>query len=416
MDTYNLAMILIFVIGYLFIIFEHQIGINKATSALFTAVILWALQFHIHQGASFEHLNQHLANITAVILFLFGALTIVEMIHAHGGFNLVAQWINLHSKVATLWVISIITFFLSAVLDNLTTTIVMVMLIKKIIANREDRLCFGSAVVIAANAGGAWTPIGDVTTTMLWVGGQISTGPTITALFLPSLACLVVALAFFSYLLRGKKAEILEKQALTIDPAGKALFILGIILLVLVPVFKMVTGLPPFMGMLFSVSILWLVTDLMHRHDDTSQHLRILSILPRVDFSGMIFFLGILLSVGALETAGLLHDLADWLNSTVTSKEALATYVGIISAIIDNIPLVAACMGMYDLATYPMDSTLWQLIAYTAGTGGSLLIIGSAAGVAFMGIEKVDFFWYIRKATIPAALGYFAGIGVYLLM
>ena len=418
LSPYSFATIVVFVIGYLLIIFEHAVNINKATSALLMAVGCWSLQFADRSNANWSnlHLSEHLANVSQVIIFLLGALTIVETIHIHGGLNLIARLVRIHSKKRALWGIGILAFFLSSVLDNLTTTIVMVMLMRKLIPNIRDRLLFGSAIVIAANAGGAWTPIGDVTTTMLWVGGQVSSGATIRALFLPSIVCLFVSLLWFSKYLQGSMEFFSVDEEMPLAPKGKLIFILGILSLIFVPIFKMLTGLPPFMGMLFSMSIIWLVTDLLHHKYDERQHLRIVSILPRLDLSGIFFFLGILLSVDALQTAGILKALSVWFDQVIPSKVIIATVIGVVSAIIDNVPLVAACMGMYNLADYPMDHYFWQLIAFCAGTGGSMLIIGSAAGVAFMGLEKVDFFWYIRKATIPAALGYLAGIGTFLLM
>jgi Na+/H+ antiporter NhaD/arsenite permease-like protein len=417
-DPYHFLILLVFSLGYLFIIFEHATGINKATSALLMAIILWAIQFADPRAADWnvEHLSKHLADVSQVILFLMAALTIVEIIHAHGGLNIVTKFMKFRSKVTSLWVISIIAFFLSSVLDNLTTTIVMVMILRKVIKDHEDRLVFGAAVVIAANAGGAWTPIGDVTTTMLWVGGQVSTLQIMKNLFIPSFLCLTASLSWFSLKLKGVMHVDLKGETFVLEPKGKTVFILGVISLISVPIFKVVTGLPPFMGILFAMSFMWLVTDLLHKKYEERQHLRVQALLPRLDLSGILFFLGILLSVNALETAGLLKQLAFFIDTNISSKTLIATIIGLASAVIDNVPLVAACMGMYDLKTYPTDSSFWQLIAFTAGTGGSILIIGSAAGVAFMGMEKVDFFWYLKKAAIPAAIGYFVGIGAFLLL
>lgn len=417
-DFHHILMILGFVIGYFFIIFEHSTGVNKATSALLMAVFCWAVQFsdsRVHDW-NVEHLNEHLASVSQVILFLLGALTIVEIIHAHGGLNVISQLVRFRSKTKSLWVIGLLAFFLSSVLDNLTTTIVMVMMLRKIIKEQEDRLIFGSAVVIAANAGGAWTPIGDVTTTMLWVGGQLSTFPLMKILFLPSLSCLFTMLAYFSLQLKGTREVETYDDKEIYEPEGKVIFIVGILSLISVPIFKVLTGLPPFMGILFSMSFMWLFTDLLHKKHGDRDHLRVMSLLPRLDLSGILFFLGILLSVDALETAGILKHLALFLDNAIPSKEMIAVIIGLVSAVIDNVPLVAACIGMYDLTTYPQDSMFWQLIAFTAGTGGSILIVGSAAGVAFMGMEKVDFFWYLKKAALPAALAYFVGIATFLLL
>ena len=303
--------------------------------------------------------------------------------------------------------------FLSSVLDNLTTTIVMVSLIRKVIQDREDRWTIGSAIVIAANAGGAWTPIGDVTTTMLWIGGQLSTGNIISSLFFPSIACMILALIPLQFFLKGEVQHQLAKQKT--ETHALLVLILGISVLVSVPVFKYLTGLPPFMGILFGLGILWIVTDFLHRDYPERHNLRVVEIMKRIDLPSVVFFLGILLAVGALHEVGILGDLANFLDMTLKSPILIATVIGLLSAVVDNVPLVAAAMGMYDLASYPMDSPFWEMIAYAAGTGGSLLIIGSAAGVVFMGIEKVSFFFYLKRVTLSAAVGYFGGITVYLL-
>lgn len=408
----------IFVIGYLMIIFEAHIGVNKATSAILMAVICWALQFAdpnaIQQNT--HRLLEHLANVSQVVLFLLGAVTIVETIQAHGGFAIIANFLRFPSKRVSLWVVGIVAFFLSAVLDNLTTTIVMCVMLRKIIHDKQDRLLFGAAIVIAANAGGAWTPIGDVTTTMLWLGGQVSTIPLIQKLFLPSVACLVVSLACFTPIIRGRIEAKVANYKEEIAPKGELVLVCGLLSLVFVPIFKVLTGLPPFMGILFAMSFIWLLTDILHGEEATRAHLKVTSTFGRLDLASIFFFLGILLSVDALETAGVLKQFAIWLDQTIPSKALIASLIGVVSAVIDNVPLVAACMGMYDLATYAPDHPFWLLIAFCAGTGGSLLIIGSAAGVAFMSLEKVSFFWYLRRAALPALLGYGAGIGIYLLL
>jgi Na+/H+ antiporter NhaD/arsenite permease-like protein len=406
----------IFVVGYLMIIFEHQIGINKATSSLLMAVGCWSVQF-ADDGIFAENtrrLAENLAGVSQIVLFLLGAITIVETINVHGGFSIIADFIRVHSKKLCLILVAVLSFFLSAVLDNLTTTIVMVVLLRRIITHTQDRLIFGSAIVIAANAGGAWTPIGDVTTTMLWLGGQVTTLPLIQKLFIPSLVCLIVSTLALTFFVKGKiQSEIVGKA--TLEHGGVLVLVAGILSLVFVPVFKVMTGLPPFMGMLLSMSFIWLLCDFLHRPEERS-HLRVISIFPKIDLSSIFFFLGILLSVGALETCGVLKELAVWLDTQVPSKVAVASLIGVASAVVDNVPLVAASMGMYDLQTYQPDHPFWLLIAFCAGTGGSMLIIGSAAGVAFMSLEKVDFFWYLKKAALPAALGYAAGIGAYLLL
>lgn len=413
----NIVSMSIFVFGYLAIMFEHRLGVNKATPAIIMAVLLWIVQFAdpLLTSTAQHELNQHLAEVSQIILFLLGALAIVEIIHVHGGLGMVSRLMQVQSKRLALFVVGLVTFFLSAILDNLTTTIVMVVMLKKIVRESEDRLLFGSVVVIAANAGGAWTPIGDVTTTMLWVGGQISAFSIMKALFIPSILCLLGALACIIPKVSGKldinEQDPLDKK----QPKSRTILTVGLFLLMFVPLFKGITGLPPFMGILFSLGIMWLLTDLLHRQHADRDHLRVISVLPRLDLSGILFFLGILLAVGALETAGVLRDLALWLDSVIPSKEAIGVIIGIISAVVDNVPLVAASMGMYSIVSFPTDSPFWELIAYCAGTGGSLLVIGSAAGVAFMGLEKVDFFWYVRRVGVAALVGYLLGVAAYLL-
>ncbi len=415
-SAYSNWMIAIFTLGYLMIIFEHQIGINKATSALLMAIGCWIFQFADKAGGADNvvHLSEHLADVSQVVLFLLGAVTIVETISSHGGFSIIADFVRVSSKRACLCLVAILSFFLSSVLDNLTSTIVMVVLLRRIITHTQDRIIFGSAVVIAANAGGAWTPIGDVTTTMLWLGGQVTTVPLIKQLFLPSIACLVVSVGALCFSVRGKiQSDVVQRAA--VEHKGELVLVCGVLSLVFVPIFKMLTGLPPFMGILFSLSFMWLLTDFLHRPVERN-HLRVISMFQKVDLSSIFFFLGILLSVGALETAGVLKNLSIWIDGEVPSKTVVAFLIGAASAVVDNVPLVAATMGMYDMSTFGPDHPFWLLIAFCAGTGGSMLIIGSAAGVAFMSLEKVTFFSYFRRAALPAALGYIAGIGVYLLM
>jgi Na+/H+ antiporter NhaD/arsenite permease-like protein len=312
--------------------------------------------------------------------------------------------------------VGFISFFLSSVLDNLTTTIIMVTLIGKLIDKGDERLIMGGAVIIAANAGGAWTPIGDVTTTMLWIGGQLSTFEIMRSLFFPSLACLVVALLCLHWVLKGDFSIHNGSDAEPEEPMGTTIFWLGVACLIFVPVFKLTTGLPPFMGIIFGLGLMWLFTDLMHRHDEERDYLRVPHIITNIDVSSVLFFLGILLAIDALHTAGLLDALANWMDQTIGNADIIAIAIGLASAVVDNVPLVAAVMGMYPLEHYPVDSQFWNMIAYCAGTGGSILVIGSAAGVAFMGLERVQFFWYFRHVGIPAAAGYFVGFGVYKLL
>lgn len=411
-------MIAIFAIGYSLIIFEHKFHINKATSAILMAVALWSVQFAdaFYAQVNMHKFTEHLADVSQVILFLLSAVTIVETIHAHGGFAMVANAIRISNKKICLWVVAFLAFFLSSVLDNLTTTIVLVVMIKKLIESPKDRLVFGATVVIAANAGGAWSPIGDVTTTMLWIGGQVTTIPLVTNLFIPSIATLIAATLCLTFSVGGHIQKKIVDRKDIMEPKGELVFVVGILSLLFVPVFKLLTGLPPFMGILFSLSFMWLLTDLLHQKYDGRSHLRIASVMSRVDFSSIFFFLGILLSVNALETAGVLKQFACWLDGTVANKDLVAIFIGVASAVIDNVPLVAGAMGMYDLHQFGPDHPFWLLIAFCAGTGGSILVIGSAAGVAFMGLEKVDFFWYVKKAALPATVGYVAGIAAYLLL
>jgi NhaD family Na+/H+ antiporter len=413
-----ILILIIFVLGYVAIIFEHSFKINKSAIALLIAVICWAVYFLFSTKIAQEDLatfGHHISDIAQIIFFLMGAMALVELIDSHRGFKIVTDLIRTRSKLKMLWLISIITFFLSSVLDNLTTTILMVSLLRKLIPQRDERIALGCIIVIAANAGGAWTPIGDVTTTMLWINGQLSTLPVIKALFLPSIVSLLVPICVYSFWMKGKYpvVDLPEKEAKP-EYGAHLVFILGILGLIFVPIFKALTGLPPFMGVMIALAVLWLVTDLLHYKVESRQHLTVPYILTRIDTSGILFFLGILLTVNALGTAGILNDLAHWLNTQVKSFTLIATLIGLFSAIIDNVPLVAATMGMYPLSQVPTDASLWHMIAYAAGTGGSILIIGSSSGVAFMGLEKVDFVTYLKKAALPALLGFFAGLGVYL--
>lgn len=418
-STLSHAMILfVFVIGYLAIMFEYRLKVNKTASALLMAVLTWAFLFLI-QGADLSHgltiLGEHLSEVSQIIIFLLGAMTLVELIDLHKGFKVVTDLIQTSSKKKMLWMIGLFTFFLSAILDNLTTTIVMVSLLRKLVPETKDRMVLGSLVVIAANAGGAWTPIGDVTTTMLWINGNITSLNVMKALFIPSIASLVAALAILGLGLKGHYPHPAEKgELMRPEPGSKLVFFCGLGALVFVPIFKAFTGLPPFMGILIGLGFLWLVTDVLHGDDETREHLKVPYVFTRIDTSGILFFLGILLCISALDTAGLLTNLAQFLDQYVGNISVIATIIGVISAIVDNVPLVAAGMGMYDLQTYPVDSFLWQMLAFCAGTGGSILIIGSAAGVALMGIEKIDFIWYIKKISWVALISYLVGVGVYI--
>lgn len=408
----------VFLIGYVLITLEHFINVNKTTTALIMAVIGWALLFPFQICENLTNLEcfaKDLSNVTQIVFFLLGALAIVEIINHHQGFKIISDYVHVGSKLKLLWVMGIVTFFLSSILDNLTTTIVMVSLLKKLVVEDEDRLILGGGIVIAANAGGAWTPIGDVTTTMLWIGGELSTYATLKDLVFPSFVCLVFSLLVLSIPLRGHFVVNPLKDTQEVQPLGMTMLILGIASLVFVPIFKVLTGLPPFMGVLLGLSVMWVVSDLYHTWDGR-EDLKVPQALARVDLSSTLFFLGILLAVGTLDAANLLDRLAIWLDSHIGNTAIIATIIGLASSIVDNVPLVAASMGMYDIAHYPQDSEFWQLVAYCAGTGGSILVIGSAAGVVFMGLEKVDFFWYLKRISLAALVGYFAGIGAYLLV
>jgi Na+/H+ antiporter NhaD/arsenite permease-like protein len=412
--------IIVFVVGYLLITLEHNIHIDKAATAIITGVLCWTLYslsgVEAHHIA--EHLGHHLSGIAGILFFLIGAMTIVELIDAHQGFEVITQQIRTRDKRRLLWVIGILTFFLSSILDNLTTTIVIVVLLKKLITNPKDRLYFIAATVIAANAGGAWSPIGDVTTTMLWIGGQLSAGNIVVKLILPSITALIVPLVLISWKLKGDLKEMVnssDDQENGVHPGEKKLIlILGVGLLLMVPVYKMITHLPPYMGMMLSLGILWLTTEIIHREKphEHKKSLSVLKALERMDMPSILFFFGILL---ALETQGTLPSLARWLDTSVGNMDVVVIITGILSAIVDNVPLVAAAMGMYSLGDIPADSRFWEMLAFCAGTGGSMLIIGSAAGVAAMGLEKITFGWYFQKISWIALLSYFAGIGVYFL-
>ncbi len=411
--------LLVFGLGYLAIILEYSIRVNKTAVALLIAVLCWAIYF----GCSALTLDQdllklgaHVSDVSQIIFFLMGAMTLVELIDSHKGFKIITDIVRTNSKKKMLWIIAIAAFLLSAVLDNLTTTILMVSILRKMIPTRKDRFLLSCVVVVAANAGGAWTPIGDVTTTMLWINGQISTLSVIRALFLPSLVSVLIPMCWYSMQQKGEYAETAPEEFNVIpEPGARLVLGLGIGALIFVPIFKALTGLPPFMGILIGLAVLWLVTDILHHKYEHRQHLRVPTVLTKIDTSGVLFFLGILLCINALETAGILADLAVWLEREVHNQAIIATLIGVFSAIIDNVPLVAGTIGMYPLSEFPMDSSLWHMIAYAAGTGGSMLLIGSSAGVALMGLEKIDFFAYMRKMTIPVFVGYLAGMGVYLL-
>jgi Na+/H+ antiporter NhaD/arsenite permease-like protein len=458
----TLALVLIFVVGYLFIALEHNVKIDKASSALLLGVALWTLlivggQDLIDTGSkAFAHftaaeaeslvgktpdqmkhafvefaLLEHLGELASILFFLIGAMAIVEVVDMHGGFTVITDRIKTDKKVALLWIIALLTFFLSSVLDNLTTTIVMVSLLRKLIKDQPTRWLYVGIVIIAANAGGAWSPIGDVTTTMLWNGGQISALPIMYKIILPSLVSLFIPVLFFTFTLKGsvERPDPGSASAQGMDAHGagagvsdrekKIIFAVGILGLLFVPVFKTLTHLPPFMGMMLSLGILWVVTEILHKNREHGHYLSVVSGLRRIDLSGVLFFLGILLAISSLQTAGLLRQLAVFLDGALGNMYVLNILIGTLSAIVDNVPLVAAAQGMYDIEAsgiHAMDGDFWTMLAFCAGTGGSMLIIGSAAGVAAMGLERISFGWYLKKISLICLIGYLAGAGLYIVM
>ena len=437
---------LVFVIGYVFIILEHNTGIDKVAAALLTGVLCWTVYtvgapqllnvdllppefLAAHAGESpaalariwvGEHqLLERFGDIASILFFLLGAMTIVEMVDTYGGFSIITDRIRARSMVSLLWIIGFVAFFLSAALDNLTTTIVMISLIRKLVRDHEDRIFLAGIIVIAANAGGAWSPIGDVTTTMLWIGGQISTAGIIRSMFLPSLACLIVPLLILTVQMRERSVSppdiTGEARAYEVSPLHRnIMFLAGVGGLLFVPVFKTLTHLPPFMGMLFSLGVVWVISEILQDDRDAAldSGMHVLKVLRRIDTPSVLFFLGILMAVSALEATGLLRLAADWLGSVFSQIHVIVFLIGLLSAVVDNVPLVAAVMGMYDLGTHPADDLMWTYLAFAAGTGGSCLIIGSAAGVAAMGMERINFFWYMRRIGVLALAGYVAGTAV----
>lgn len=420
----TIILVAVFIIGYLFIALEHTVKLNKAATALLTGGILWTIYILFSSDPHIvnEQLSHHLGELAGILFFLLGAMTIVELIDAHDGFDLITDKIKQTDKRKLLWIISFITFFLSALLDNLTTTIVVVSLLRKLVNDPKDRLFFAGIVVIAANAGGAWSPIGDVTTTMLWIEGQISTLTIISQLIIPSIVCLLAPLIFLSFKLKGKVDRpdvIIEKSNLGVIPQKHKAIVLisGLCILVLVPVFKTITHLPPYLGILIGLGILWIVTEVLHgdRDEDDKHNLSVVHALRKIDTPSILFFFGILVGIAALQSTGILTNLANWMTKTIVYENVIVFSLGLLSSIVDNVPLVAAAQGMYDLSVYPVDHPFWIFLAYCTGTGGSVLIIGSAAGVAAMGIEKISFIWYLKNISLLALLGYVAGAGVFLL-
>ncbi|MFN8307510.1 MAG: sodium:proton antiporter NhaD [Ferruginibacter sp.] len=419
-----IAICIVFILGYAAIAMEHPIRINKAASALVTAALCWSIYalFSGDAHAVSEHLTGHLGEVSGILFFLMGAMTIVEIIDAHDGFHLITSRIKTTNKKKLVWIIATLTFFLSAVLDNLTATIVLVSLLRKIIAEKEERLLFSGLVVISANAGGAWSPIGDVTTTMLWIGGQITAGSIIIQTILPSLVSMIIPVLIIS---RRMKGTLVRMDAQEEKPANfnqdafkrNLVFFVGVGCLLFVPVFKTITHLPPYMGILFGLGLMWVITELIHsgRDEDEKGVFSVNHALRKIDTPSILFFLGILLSIGVLQATGVLNNLATLMSEKIGNISAITMSIGLLSAIVDNVPLVAAVQGMYPLEQYPTGHYFWEFLAYCSGTGGSVLIIGSAAGVAAMGLEKIEFFWYLKKISWLALIGYLAGAAVFML-
>jgi len=421
--------ILIFILGYLCIACEHVIKVDKAASALITGILCWTvfvLFSDLDSHFIYQDLQHHLVHISEILFFLLGAMTIVELVDAHDGFSIITNKIKTTSRVQLLWILSFLAFFFSSVLDNLTTAIVMAALLPKLMNDKNDIWFFGGMLILACNAGGAWSPIGDVTTIMLWIGGQVTMN-IIPAIFLPSLVCMVVPLIYLSFTIKGtinppvfkKLSE--HKNNPTSSFERKFVFFGGVAGLLFVPIFKTVTHLPPYMGMLLSLGVLWCATEILHRSKNYEQKsmLSVIGVLRKVDTPTIFFFLGILLAVSSLQSIGVLNSLADYLNTTVGNIYVINTIIGVLSSIVDNVPLVAAAMGMYPIdltGPFAQDGVFWNFLAYCAGTGGSILIIGSAAGVAVMGILKIDFIWYLKRISFLAFLGYIYGAITYILL
>ena len=423
-------MIIVFVLGYMAIALEHTIKVDKAASALIIGGLGWALYAFSGVDAHHinEHLSHHLVDIAEILFFLMGAMTIVELIDAHEGFSIITNKITTNKRVALLWILSIITFFFSAALDNLTTAIVMAALLTKLIKDKEDLWMFAGMVILSANAGGAWSPIGDITTIMLWIGGQVTAANIIISVFLPSVVCALVPLIYLTFRLKGEITRPIrvERKEHYLDPTTpferNLIFYMGVAGLLFVPIFKTVTNLPPYVGILLSLGVLWLVTEILHRSKNHEQKsaLSVIGVLKKIDVPTIFFFLGILLAVASLQSAGQLDIVATFLDKTFNGDIYIINIIiGLLSSIVDNVPLVAGAMGMYEITPmgdFAVDGKFWEFLAYCAGTGGSVLIIGSAAGVAVMGILKIDFIWYIKNISLLALMGYLAGAATYFFM
>lgn len=433
-------LVILFIIGYVMIALEHPIKINKAATALILGMVLWTI-YSVSLGnvdAINNSVLEHMGDITEILFFLIGAMTIVEMVDVHGGFSIVTDHINTHSKKKLLWVLGIITFLMSSVLDNLTTAIVITMLLRKLVSDQHERWLYAAIIIIAANAGGAWSPIGDVTTIMLWVKGNVTTQALCSFVFLPSVISLVIPLICITPMLKGQLVST-KGTAANIPLAGdvkksekQTLFYMGVGGLLFVPIFKGITGLPPFMGMMISLSVIWFYTDIMYgkKKGEEMGEFRVPTVLKRIDIQTILFFLGILLAVAALQEAGILGSVAHWLDLKLHNIYIIDIILGALSSIVDNVPLVAASISMYPLHTaasipagpeyqymmhFVQDGTFWEFLSYCVGVGGSIFIIGSAAGVVVMGLEKMNFIWYMKKISLIALAGYLGGAAVYIL-
>jgi Na+/H+ antiporter NhaD/arsenite permease-like protein len=435
MSTLTLVIIIVFVVGYICIATESLLKINKAAIALLMCVACWTLlmtapgSFYPNVapdgllGHISEVIEHHLGDAAGTLFFLMGAMTIVEIVDSNGGFNFVRDALKTRSKRKLMWRVAFMTFFLSAILDNLTTSIVMIMVLRKLVQSHADRLIYAALIVIAANSGGAFSPIGDVTTIMLWIKGVITTQGVLTEIFIPSLVSMVIPAFILQYSLSGKFDKSQNLPAADVSQFTKRqrdiIFWLGVGGLVFVPIFKTITHLPPFMGILLVLGVLWTVTEIFHHNtsEDDTMAKRVSDLLSRIDLSTIMFFLGILMAVAVLQEIGVLTRLGEGLNETFNGNHYLVTgIIGVLSSIVDNVPLVAGCMGMYPVqpvGDMAVDGIFWQLLAYCAGVGGSMLIIGSAAGVVVMGLEKITFGWYMKKITWIAFVGYLAGILCY---
>ena len=414
----EIFIISVFVLGYIFITLEHVVSVDKASTALVTGVVCWAL---IALGMSIPdfkyQLHEHVGHISEILFFLLGAMTIVELVDNHKGFKIITDRITTNKRVKLLWILSIVAFFFSAVLDNLTAAIVMGALLSKIMKEKNDLWFFGGMIIIAANAGGAWSPIGDVTTIMLWIKGKVTAVNIIQSTIIPSIICMVIPLLYASLKLKGNvlmNDNRTEDDDVTTSNERNFIFFLGVLGLLFVPIFKLITNLPPYMGMLLSLGVIWIVTEILHRNKiyETRKKLTVIGAVKKIDIPTIFFFLGILLAVHGLQTIGTLDNVASYLKSTFNGDIFIINFIiGLLSAIVDNVPLVAGAIEMYPKEI--VDSSFWEFLAYCAGTGGSVLIIGSAAGVAIMGILKIDFFWYLRRITFLAFIGYASGALTY---